>query len=237
MDFSRLEEGKQALESYSNAVLFLHSYRHQVIRFILSVFAGEDLMITAQQLAVLFNQCFVPELQFEVQVLALNLRTLLNRLLSQYGLGPVPPKNRPPMSEQRLKELYQLLTQGLDDQGEYPYRTEAHADYTIDKQMQTLFIQYERDWMLLHPVVRSLFLYGELLRIKPYGRYDGLLAALALAQELLANGYPPAFVDIEHIDEFKAAMILTRSRGNYQNALRMLEQQLLFECTLLTSEE
>lgn len=32
-------------------------------------------------------------------------------------------------------------------------------------------------------------------------------------------------------------MILTRSRGNYQNALRMLEQMLLFECSKLGGKE
>ncbi len=164
------------------------------------------------------------------------------RMLHQYGLGPVTGKSRPQMSEQRLMQLYQMLMQGLDAEGEISYRTDSVIDQnrsvTIIQQMETLFVQWDRDWTELHPVVRAIFLYGgELIRIKPFGVYDGLLASLAFAQELLNGGFPPALVEEEHEDEFKAAMILTRSRGgNYQNVLRMIEQMVLRECKNLQGE-
>jgi len=239
MDFTRLDTEAEKLTHLEHTPVFLQSYRHLVGRYVLSLFASEDIIIRAQELAVLYNQCFVDDLQFEIQLLALNLRSALLHLPHQVGLGPVVGKNRRmPMSEQRLSALYQVLMQGLEGDEPFAYRTvEASTDHktpSIKEQMETLFVQYDRDWKDLHVVVRALFLYGELLRIRPFGRYDGLLAGLAFAQELISGGFPPVLVDVEHIDEFKAAMILTRSRGNYQNALRMIEQMLVLECSTLT---
>ena len=234
MDFSLLDEQKKAIAKIDDIQRFLPVYKRLVSHFILSAFSADDLMLQAQDIAVLCNNSFVPSMQFESQLLVLNLRTILMRMLVQFGLGPVRSKGHIAMSEMRLSQLYQMLTQGIDDEGFLEYRTiEDELNQktpTIKAQMETLFVQYERDWLYLHPVVRAIFLYGELLRIRPYGRWDGLVAALVLAQELLSGGFPPALVDAQRKDEFKAAMIMTRSRGNYQNALRMLEQMLLFEC-------
>lgn len=232
MDFSRLEAEAQNLKRVTQTEQFIRSYHRLVTRFVLSSFASEDSAVEAQDLAVLYNRCFVPSLPFEMQLLALNMRSILIRMLYQYGLGPIEGKSRPHMSEQRLKELYQMMCQGLEDEGPV-----AYLDTEKVQQMETLFVQYDRDWAHLHPVVRALFLYGELLRIQAFGKYDGLLASLAFAQELISFGYPPTLFDAEHVDEFKAAMILTRSRGNYQNALRMLEQMILFECSKFTTRE
>ncbi|MPM76532.1 hypothetical protein SDC9_123530 [bioreactor metagenome] len=242
MDFSRLDSESDKLLHLSSASSFLAAYRHLASRCVLSLFASEDIIIRTQELAVLFNQCFVDDLQFEIQMLALNMRSFLLRLPHQYGLGPIQGKHHPQqMSEQRLSAIYQVLMQGLEEDMPFIYRSvEVSPDHktpSIKEQMETLFVQYDRDWKDLHPVVRALFLYGELLRIRPYGRYDGLLAGLAFAQELICGGFPPALVDVEHIDEFKAAMILTRSRGNYQNAMRMIEQMLLYECAVLAQGE
>ncbi|MGH0052879.1 MAG: hypothetical protein ACQ5SW_05780 [Sphaerochaetaceae bacterium] len=240
MDFSKLEEARRNLTLLEDETRFLHAYSHLVSRFVLAVFAAEELEMDPQDLAVLFNQCFVPTMQFQTQILALNIRSILIRMLRHYGLGPIQGKNHQQMSEQRLVQLYQMLIQGLDTRGEVSCRKERITDQnkriTVGQQLEILFVQWERDWTELHPVVRAVFLYGELLRIRPFGIYDGLLAALAFAQELLNGGFPPVMVEKEHEDEFKAAMILTRSRGNYQNVLRMIEQVLLHECTLLQRE-
>ncbi len=238
MDFSHLDTERQTLDKVSDPVQFLRSYHQLIARFILAAFATEDITVQAPDLAVLFNQCFVLSMQFQTQLLALNLRSALLRMLNQYGLGPIPGKIRPLMSEQRLMQLYQQLMQGLEgEDGGFEYRKTAADEQekcaSVTQQMETLFVQYERDWPMLHPVVRAVFLYGELVRIRPFGRYDGLLACLALAQELIFHAFPPALASVDHADEFKAAMILTRSRGNYQTVLRMLEQMLLYELSVL----
>ncbi len=237
MDFSKLEQARQTLNAATDSDQFLLQYKHLVSRFVLASFAAEGMELEAQDLAVLFNQCFVPSLQFETQILSLNIRSILMGMLYQYGLGPIVGKSKPQMSEWRLLQLYTMLMQGLDSSGEYAYRddvvVEQNRRITVSQQMETLFVQWDRDWKELHPVVRAIFLYGELVRIKPFGLHDELLASLSLAQELLVGGYPPALVDKEHEDEFRAAMILTRSRGNYQNVLRMMEQVLIHECSNL----
>jgi len=240
MDFTALENEHVKLTELEDADSFVHSYQHLVTRFILASFAVEEQELDPKALAVLFNQCLVDDMQFETQILCLNLRSILMRMLFQFGLGPVEGKTAPQMSEQRLLQLYQMLTQALNAEGTVGYRDasviEQNKSITVIQQMESMFVQYDRDWVDLHPVVRAVFLFGELLRIKPFGMYDGLLASLAFAEELLRGGFPPALVETEHHDEFKAAMILTRSRGNYQNVLRLVEQVLLHECNFLGQE-
>lgn len=250
MNFSQLDEERdRCFSQQEDRQQILRSYRHLVNRFILGSFACEELSIEQDELFLLFSHCFAPSLDFDTQLLALNCRSILMRFVQETGLGPIPQTKttRPFFSEQRLRELYRSLLQGIDDEhmgiyrkGNLPSGGDSASSvrlYTVATQMETLMTQYEREWASLHPVVRSLFFYGELLRIRPFGRYDEVFASLVLAGELLCGGFPPAFVDVRQIDEFKAALILTRKRGNYHNALRMLEQSLLHELALMMHKE
>ena len=120
-----------------------------------------------------------------------------------------------PMSEQRLSALYQVLMQGLEGDEPFAYRTvEASTDHktpSIKEQMETLFVQYDKGLEGSACGGPGSFLYGELLRIRP------LVAIWFACRVGLPGSYQwrisPVLVDVEHIDEFKAAMILTRSRG------------------------
>ena len=222
------------------------TYRTSIFRFVLGVFACEELEMGNEDLALLFSGYFSPSVSFDTQLLALNTRSLLMRFAQENGLGPGFRRVQANafFTERSLIQLYQSLLQGIDDEAALSYReldsSEIEKDepaLPVERRMEILIRQYEMDWKSLHPLVRSLFLFGELLRIRPFGRYDVVFASLALAGELLASGFPPAFVDVGQVNEFKASLMLTRTRGNYQNTMRMLEQALQHEIALYTRKE
>ncbi len=239
MNFSSLETARDTfLSSPKDEQLMMRIYKNSVFRFVLGTFACENLEMDNEELALLFSGCFSPSVSFDTQLLALNTRSLLVRFAQESGLGPGyrNVQAKPYFTESRLIQLYGSLLQGIDDEAALSYREllpsemeKEEESLPIATRMEILLRQYEMDWKSLHPLVRSLFLFGELLRIRPFGRYDVVFASLALAGELLSSGFPPAFVDVSQVNEFKAALALTRTRGNYQNTMRMLEQSLQHE--------
>lgn len=242
INFSSLESKKQAfLANDKDAQQMLLIFKNAIFRFVLGTFACDDLVIDNEELALLYSGCFSPSVSFETQLLALNVRSLLMRFAQDSGLGSQYKRvqTTPFFTESRLIQLYRSLLQGIDDEAGLLYRELESSEMEgeepglpVATRMEILLRQYEMDWKALHPLVRSLFLFGELLRIRPFGRYDVVFASLVLAGELLSSGFPPAFVDADQVNEFKASLMLTRTRGNYQHTMRMLEQSLHHEIAL-----
>lgn len=94
----------------------------------------------------------------------------------------------------------------------------------LDQQHQfaTLMLQYQKDWSALHPIARATFLFGELLRIKPFRQANGATAVCALQQVLNLALYPLAEIPSDRDGEMKAALAGTGLRGNYQELVRMI---------------
>ncbi|WP_155816657.1 hypothetical protein [Sphaerochaeta pleomorpha] len=250
LDLSRLDTLQKQLSCMKgNETTFLGDYKKLILRFIESSFACEGIAVTSDQLSLLFGGEFVPDLAMETQLLALNCRSILLRFVQETGLGPCKglKKESSTFNEQRLSTLYRTMMQGIDDEDLALYRKVSIPPanpqgndlrlFPVSVQMEILMNQYENEWIHLHPLVRALFLYGELLRICPFEHYCSVFATLVLGGELLFGGYPPVLVDPSHLDEFKASLMLTRKRGNYQNVVRMLEQSLLYELTKLLPKE
>ena len=227
MEFSRFEEQKEIIRT-SDPNTLRATYHALLPKLVLGLFRLEGISIEGSELAILYSQSFLPNLSFETQVIALNMRSLLKRMLPSIGLGPIRGNANPKMSEQRLQLYYAQLLQGLDDDPpayEERFVIQEGKRHPVSRQMELLFIQYEQEWRHLHPVVRSLFLFGELMRIRPFGRYDWFVASLAFSEEMLKGGYLPTLIGSEEIDEFRSALLLTNSKGNYQNLLALVEQQ------------
>ena len=236
MEFSRFEEQKEIIRT-SDPTSLRATYHALLPKMILGLFRLEGISIEGTELAILYSQSFLPNLSFETQLVALNMRSLLNRMLTSIGLGSIQGNANPKMSEQRLHYYYGQLLQGLDDAPPaYEERIviQEGKRYPISHQMELLFIQYEQEWRCLHPVVRSLFLFGELMRIRPFGHYDWFIASLAFSEEMLKGGYLPTLLESEDIDEFRSALLLTNSKGNYQNLLVLIEQQQMRAVSRLT---
>ena len=236
MEFSRFEEQKEIIRT-SDPTSLRATYHALLPKMILGLFRLEGISIEGTELAILYSQSILPNLSFETQLVALNMRSLLNRMLTSIGLGSIQGNANPKMSEQRLHYYYGQLLQGLDDAPPaYAERIviQEGKRYPIHHQMELLFIQYEQEWRCLHPVVRSLFLFGELMRIRPFGHYDWFIASLAFSEEMLKGGYLPTLLESEDIDEFRSALLLTNSKGNYQNLLALIEQQQMRAVSRLT---
>lgn len=236
MEFSRFEEQKEIIRT-SDPTSLRATYHALLPKMILGLFRLEGISIEGTELAILYSQSFLPNLSFETQLVALNMRSLLNRMLTSIGLGSIQGNANPKMSEQRLHYYYGQLLQGLDDAPPaYEERIviQEGKRYPVSHQMELLFIQYEQEWRCLHPVVRSLFLFGELMRIRPFGHYDWFIASLAFSEEMLKGGYLPTLLESEDIDEFRSALLLTNSKGNYQNLLVLIEQQQMRAVSRLT---
>ena len=236
MEFSRFEEQKEIIRT-SDPTSLRATYHALLPKMILGLFRLEGISIEGTELAILYSQSILPNLSFETQLVALNMRSLLNRMLTSIGLGSIQGNANPKMSEQRLHYYYGQLLQGLDDAPPaYEERIviQEGKRYPIHHQMELLFIQYEQEWRCLHPVVRSLFLFGELMRIRPFGHYDWFIASLAFSEEMLKGGYLPTLLESEDIDEFRSALLLTNSKGNYQNLLALIEQQQMRAVSRLT---
>jgi hypothetical protein len=250
LDFSRLEKLQEQLASMEgDESSFLKDYKKLMQRLVESSLACEGLVVTTDQLSTLFGGAFVPDLAMETQLLALNCRSILLRLMQKSGLGPCKGSRKEALgfNEQQLSSLYKTLLQGIDDEDLGFYRNASippanpqgndQRVFPISVQMEILMTQYENEWTHFHPMVRALFLYGELLRICPFEKYCSVFATLVLGGELLFGGYPPVLVDISQLNEFKASLMLTRKRGNYQNVVRMLEQSMLFAFSQLLPKE
>jgi hypothetical protein len=199
--------------------------------------------VSPSQVSQLFDGSFPMGMDQSVALLCLNARTMLLRCIQETGLGPIPamPHDDPYLSEMKLKGMYRTLLSGIDDLNLGTYRKASipaggstdDAVFSIGQQMAILLYQYDKEWQMLHPLVRSAFLFGELTRIRPFGEHDGLFALLAMACELLSGGYPPPVIPKDGIPELNADLALTRRRGNYQDVIALFETSIRRVLSLL----
>ncbi len=245
-NFSRLDQSRRLFEQAAEGISFdrlKSGWNHISEALCLCVMEDEGIPVEAEQVHRIFTNHVVSDLPLSTHLLLLNGRSILDALLRQTGLGPlygpVTPVETSFWSEQSLKELHRSLLHALDDENSGIYRNAEipaggawggdQRTFPVYQQMETLFVQYDREWRMLHPLARGVFLFGELLRIRPFERYSVFVAWLALSGELLAGGYPPAVLDGGRLPEFKATLALTQRRGNYQGTARMVEESVLRE--------
>ena len=211
--------------------------RSQIPRLVSGALAFDRVVVSATDIEALYRGKLVPSLSFEETLLALNCRTILLRTLAVTGLGPIErgAVDTPFLSEQKLRLLERDLLAGIDDTPSLRYRdaslpaggSDDDKVFTIAAQMAILMMQYEKEWQMLHPLVRASFLFGELIRLCPFGGHDGLFALLAMDMELLAFGYPPAIIASDQCEEVRADLALTSGHGNYQRLIGFFEHSLI----------
>ena len=185
----------------------VHACRQGVDAFIVASFAVESMALTTEELGTLTSGEIVPTLALSTHLLSLHMRSIILSMARQSKMGERPLR----MSEQYLVELYQLLCQGLEGDGAEGVSLPGIAS----RELEVLFIQDEQEFSSHHPLVRALFFYAEIMRIAPFHAYNGLLAALVYARIMTEAGWAPALVSFDRIDELKAALVMTKRRGNY----------------------
>ncbi len=208
-------------------------FKSQLPRIVSGAFAFDGEAVSATDLDCLYHGNLVPALSFTQTLLALNYRTVLLRTLEITGLGPITggAVDKPFLSEQKLKYLKRDLLSGIQDQVCPSYRNATIPSgggkpFSVGAQMAIMMMQYEKEWQMLHPLVRSSFLFGELVRISPFPGHKGMFALLATSMELLSSGYPPIMLSPDQCEEVRADLALTSGRGNYQRLIGFFEQVL-----------
>lgn len=215
----------------------LRTLKNQILLCVAGAFAFDGKPLALSDVKELYAGNLVPSLSFEDAMLALHARTILLRTLTVTGLGPLPrgAVDKPFLSERKLRFLYRDLVACVDDMPDLSWRKASLPSgggyddkvFTVDAQMAILMMQYEKEWQMLHPLVRATFLFGELMRLRPYGNHSGLFAFLAMAEELLSSGLPPAVVLSDQVEELRADLALTVGRGNYQRLIGFFERSLI----------
>ncbi len=135
----------------------------------------------------------------------------------------------------RLLSLNRSMLQGVDDKNGGVLRdgvvdrplSEKDAGLSVALQVETLFSQYEMEWKRLHPVFRSVLLYTEILRIRPFVRFNEEFAVLVLASMLISSGFVLPLLEASDVDEMNAAAAVAFRRGYYQDIARIIERKLI----------
>ncbi len=137
-------------------------------------------------------------------------------------------------SSKRLLSLNRSFMQGVDDEKGGVLRdgivdrplSEKDTGLSVALQIETLFSQYEMEWKRLHPVFRSVLLYAEILRIKPFDNYNEEFAVLVLLSMLISSGFILPCLEDSDANEMNAATAVAFRRGFYQDLARIIERKL-----------
>ena len=139
--------------------------------------------------------------------------------------------NREKWTEKDVRMINARLMQGIDDYSSSEYR-EGLSDIAlrgkvklpVAPQMETIFAQYE-SWSELEPLVRSVMLFGEVKRCKPFDGHPEILAYLILAGELMSSGMRPPHIKKEDRTEAESSAFIAYARGNYKDLTAFIESR------------
>ena len=134
----------------------------------------------------------------------------------------------------RVLELHQSFVQGIDDLTGGSYRdgfsevkSESGDALKIKYQMETLFMQFDREWKGINEIFKAVLMFGQIMKIKPFESHNEDFALLLLLCMLESAGYIiPAF-DSDMCDEINASLSLAYRRDSYQDLARIVERSLI----------
>lgn len=245
LNFDALNEVKDNIKDYSGSSQVLKKYYDQSIdRFLSSVFVEEGL--SEEQVLCILSGEKVEELSMSKHYLVKNAKTIIVGFFRETGFGNIEGNGSRPVpffSEKRLTNIQDKLFEGIDDYHQSKFRDVkipfagawAHDNrtYSVNVQMETLMVQSENEWSNINGVVKSSFMFGELLRIIPFEEHSLVFSSIILAGSLLDAGYPLPVISSDSYNEMKADLSLTLKRGNYNKILRLFEKSLKNEYQMI----
>ncbi|MBO4388248.1 MAG: Fic family protein [Spirochaetales bacterium] len=164
----------------------------------------DETPVTAAQVNAVLSGSVVPDLDLSSHILIRNIATILN-------------DDAEAINDYSVRQTNSLILRSVDNSKRGVFRAEGQQNL-----FTTLMLQCRRDWGSLHPIARSAFLLGEMLRIRPFVKANGATAVCAMQAMLRCEGYPMVDFPPENLDELKAALAATGTRGNYQNLVSLL---------------
>lgn len=238
INFDKLNNIKKNLANFDgDSELLLSYFDDSINRFLSSIFVEEN--INDFQVLSILKGIRVEELSMNQHYLVKNAKSIIVNFFKETGFGNIKgnaSRPTPFFSEKRLTQIQDRLFDGIDDYHQSEFQNvkipfagawaQDNRTYSVTVQMETLMVQSEKEWSNINGVVKSSFMFGELLRIMPFDKYSLIFASLILAGSLLDAGYPLAIISIENYNEMKADLSLTLKRGNYNKILRLFETSL-----------
>lgn len=120
------------------------------------------------------------------------------------------------ISVSSLRTLNLRILNSVDNKQKGQFRSNL-----AEKEFKGLMLQYKNNWSSLHTLTRASFLFGGLMKIKPFLLANEATAWIAFQTELKIGGYPIMLLNPKEIDEVKASLISARIRGNYQKLISL----------------
>lgn len=241
INFAPLNNIKSEIKKMNVSINDLLEYfDSSVNRYLSSIFLSEK--IEPEQVISILEGKIVDSLSLNYHLLIKNAKSIIINFFLETGFSSYTSEDlstTPFFNEKKLKQIQERLFSGINDYYKASYRdveipfagawAQDNRSYSVAVQMETLLVQCDNEWTNINGVVKSSFLFGELLRIKPFEEYSFIFASLILAGSLLNCGYPLAVISSEKFLELKADLSLTLKRGNYNKILRLFENSILNE--------
>lgn len=173
------------------------------VQIIRDALAFDGIEITAKKVNAILNH-ENQNLDLVTQVLILNMKSALDNHLHE-------------VSENSLCSINKRLLLSVDEKAAGCYsKTGKPAQETA-----AMLGQYSGPWSVLHPAARSVFLFSEIMRIKPFESANTETAFVVLAHEMTKAKMPPAVFE-DRISQLKAALAQTKIRGNSHELLSLV---------------
>ncbi|MDY4888161.1 MAG: hypothetical protein SO135_00230 [Sphaerochaetaceae bacterium] len=172
-----------------------------------SVFIGlclDDSTITVEEIEKVLDKRIAENLSLDQHVIIANTATFLEDRAEE-------------ISDYNIRMAHRAILTSADNENRGRFRSSASQH-----EFATLMLQYKKDWEALHPIARATFLFGELMRIKPFINVNGIVAICMLQTSLRLSDYPMADITPANSEELKAAMAAVGKRGNYQTLVKFI---------------
>ncbi|MDD5972868.1 MAG: hypothetical protein PUH25_00415 [Spirochaetales bacterium] len=143
-------------------------------------------------------------------------------------------KDNLPWDSKRVLELHRSYLQGIDDINSASFR-DGFSDIKsltgdslkVVYQMETIFMQFEREWKSINEIFKAVLMFGQIMMIKPFESHNEDFALLLMLCMLESSGYILPSFDSDMCDEINAALTLALRRGSYQDLARIVERSLI----------
>lgn len=196
---------KKAIKKYSFSI-------EEIISIISLIFKFDGKNINKNSIKQVLNFKTISDLDLKTQILILNINGALNYSLQKE------------VSEKTALKLNERILLSIDEKNSGKFLSKKSKE-----QFEALFSQYLGSWSVLHPLARSVFLFGEILRTKPFKKENTSTAFLLLYNSLLMSNIPYPVFDEDRIEELQSALSSTSMRGNYQKLIAFINYLILKE--------
>ena len=154
--------------------------------------------------------------------------------LAKYERGDREPKIDKWQALANFFDVTVPYLQGIDDVNSASFR-DGFSDIKsltgdslkVVYQMETIFMQFEREWKSINEIFKAVLMFGQIMMIKPFESHNEDFALLLMLCMLESSGYILPSFDSDMCDEINAALTLALRRGSYQDLARIVERSLI----------